>query len=596
MAVKNAAASPPVAGLIAWYAREIEVAEHDPVSQWPWAFGRYSDGTPIAPAHRWLYREHRDLQAAFPDPYDASVRRPDVPRLVRDRRPAALPAAVRAGTPTSAGASPLQSRVSVGAMMRLSLLMLAPRGGKPLRGRLYRMFRREGWRGLRAPAAAAAMTEAIVIDVIVPVHSGLAATKRCLESLIADAAGDHVRDGRRRRRDARACDRPLPGRARRRAPHHAPAQRSQPGLRPIGQPRHGAACGSRRGPAQQRHRGRERLARPARALRRARRRMSARSRRSRTTRRSARIRFPAGWAASRARSGSPALDRLFAAVNTDKSVDLPTGVGSCLYIRRVVPRSGRALRRRALRARLRRGERFLPARGGGRLAQRPRGRRVRLPRGRGQLRRRARGARQELRSTPCWPRIPTTSTACTRSSTADPTAPLRAAVDAARIAHGGDEAASVIAERAEERRSAADAARGGRSAGEGARDSDRRDSRRARPRRGDRRLARSGVHGAADRDRQPARGTSATPRRSPTTGFTSSSASTRRPGGSCSLRSCGGSDSPRSGSILVPSGNPARPVPRARRRRRAARRTRAPARARAATSGSRNRNVPAGEE
>jgi len=32
-------------------------------------------------------------------------------------------------------------------MMRLSLLMLSPRGGKPLRGRLYRMFRREGWRG-----------------------------------------------------------------------------------------------------------------------------------------------------------------------------------------------------------------------------------------------------------------------------------------------------------------------------------------------------------------------------------------------------------------------------------------------------------------
>ena len=32
------------------------------------------------------------------------------------------------------------------------------------------------------------MTEAIVIDVIVPVHSGLAATKRCLESVIGTRA------------------------------------------------------------------------------------------------------------------------------------------------------------------------------------------------------------------------------------------------------------------------------------------------------------------------------------------------------------------------------------------------------------------------
>ena len=36
---------------------------------------------------------------------------------------------------------------AVGAMLRLSLLMLAPRAGRPLRSRLYGMFRREGWRG-----------------------------------------------------------------------------------------------------------------------------------------------------------------------------------------------------------------------------------------------------------------------------------------------------------------------------------------------------------------------------------------------------------------------------------------------------------------
>ena len=76
MAVKNAAASAAVHDLITWYAREIEVAEHDPVSKWPWAFGHFSDGTPIERVHRWLYRENPDLQKAFPDPYDARPGQP----------------------------------------------------------------------------------------------------------------------------------------------------------------------------------------------------------------------------------------------------------------------------------------------------------------------------------------------------------------------------------------------------------------------------------------------------------------------------------------------------------------------------------------
>ena len=46
-----------------------------PVSEWPWAFGRYSDGTPIEPGHRRLYRDHSDLQKAFPEPYDAGTDR-----------------------------------------------------------------------------------------------------------------------------------------------------------------------------------------------------------------------------------------------------------------------------------------------------------------------------------------------------------------------------------------------------------------------------------------------------------------------------------------------------------------------------------------
>ena len=149
MAVKNATASPAVQKLIAWYAREIEVAENDPVSRWPWAFGRFADGTPIAQAHRWLYRERPDLRKAFPDPYattaddrgflgwcqtEGLLEFPELFSSERDFDPARLPM--------------LTSRVSFGAMIRLSLLMMSPRAGKPLRGRLYRMFRREGLHGV----------------------------------------------------------------------------------------------------------------------------------------------------------------------------------------------------------------------------------------------------------------------------------------------------------------------------------------------------------------------------------------------------------------------------------------------------------------
>jgi hypothetical protein len=149
MAIKNAATSPAVQTLIAWYAREIEVADHDPVSQWPWAFGRFSDGTCIEWAHRWLYRESPDLRKAFPDPYDAAATGSTFLGWCRTEGQLRYPKLFSSHPDFDAAHVPkLSSRVSFGAMMRLSLLMLSPRAGKPLRGRLYRMFRREGLRGL----------------------------------------------------------------------------------------------------------------------------------------------------------------------------------------------------------------------------------------------------------------------------------------------------------------------------------------------------------------------------------------------------------------------------------------------------------------
>jgi len=72
MSLKNASGNAAVQKLVDWYAGETAVLAKDPLAKEPWAFGSYSDGTPISKAQRVVYRERVDLQAAFPDPFDAS--------------------------------------------------------------------------------------------------------------------------------------------------------------------------------------------------------------------------------------------------------------------------------------------------------------------------------------------------------------------------------------------------------------------------------------------------------------------------------------------------------------------------------------------
>lgn len=69
---KNAAGNPAVRELVEWYAASARFDDDEPVARIPWAFGRYSDGTPITVGHRRLYRLRPDLQRAFPDPFDAT--------------------------------------------------------------------------------------------------------------------------------------------------------------------------------------------------------------------------------------------------------------------------------------------------------------------------------------------------------------------------------------------------------------------------------------------------------------------------------------------------------------------------------------------
>jgi hypothetical protein len=148
MAGKNASGNESVQELIAWYEQETAASRDDPVTAWPWAFGRYSDGAAVDTRHRRLYRDNPDLQYAFPDPYDSAASgltfrdwcetegRLRAPHLFIDERPAQESAQARGG--------PITLKVG----MRLLALLFAPKAGKPLRGRLLRLFRREGFAGL----------------------------------------------------------------------------------------------------------------------------------------------------------------------------------------------------------------------------------------------------------------------------------------------------------------------------------------------------------------------------------------------------------------------------------------------------------------
>jgi hypothetical protein len=149
MAIKNASASPAVQQLIAWYEGEIAIADRDPVSEWPWAFGHFSDGTPIEPVHRWFYRENRDLQRTFPDPYDAGADRLTYLGWCNSEGKLRHPDAFlgRRARPTGAAAG-MRSPVSFAATIRLVLLLLSPRDGRTLRARVARVLRTEGLGGI----------------------------------------------------------------------------------------------------------------------------------------------------------------------------------------------------------------------------------------------------------------------------------------------------------------------------------------------------------------------------------------------------------------------------------------------------------------
>jgi hypothetical protein len=55
--------------LMEWYRRRLAAHAVVDLPEGWWAYGRYSDGSPIPRSHRRLYRDRPDLQARYPDPF-----------------------------------------------------------------------------------------------------------------------------------------------------------------------------------------------------------------------------------------------------------------------------------------------------------------------------------------------------------------------------------------------------------------------------------------------------------------------------------------------------------------------------------------------
>lgn len=72
MADKNAQGNATVKALVQWYLDETLKLAKDPLAKVRWAYSDFSDGTPIQPAQRIVYRDRQDIQHAFADPFDSA--------------------------------------------------------------------------------------------------------------------------------------------------------------------------------------------------------------------------------------------------------------------------------------------------------------------------------------------------------------------------------------------------------------------------------------------------------------------------------------------------------------------------------------------
>lgn len=70
MAHRNAPGNESVQTLIKWYENETKSSENAIPRESKWGYGYFDNGVEILPAHRYIYRNRRDLQTAFPNPFE----------------------------------------------------------------------------------------------------------------------------------------------------------------------------------------------------------------------------------------------------------------------------------------------------------------------------------------------------------------------------------------------------------------------------------------------------------------------------------------------------------------------------------------------
>jgi hypothetical protein len=159
MAHKNAPGNAAVHSLVQWYEDSTRELAKDPLSQVPWAFGCYSNGTPVPKVHRFLFRQRPDLQRHYPNPFDASGSS-SVFAWMTHQAPLEYPALFDAQTQASTMAAMstnlgivfdpqgTQPR-GVSLSERLGRVVANPAEGLRLLRRGYEVLRTEGLRGVQ---------------------------------------------------------------------------------------------------------------------------------------------------------------------------------------------------------------------------------------------------------------------------------------------------------------------------------------------------------------------------------------------------------------------------------------------------------------
>lgn len=158
MAKKNAAGNRSVGELIDWYKTETGRVASDPLAKQKWAFGHFTDGTPIDPAQRLVYRERIDLQAIFPNPFDADgylkwwndQARHEYPDLFESKyRSDVGSGQLMALSPGFRSGRSSKSADWGKVRQKLSTVIYRPSEGFRLTKKGYRMIRSVGLRGLK---------------------------------------------------------------------------------------------------------------------------------------------------------------------------------------------------------------------------------------------------------------------------------------------------------------------------------------------------------------------------------------------------------------------------------------------------------------